>query len=445
MRGEIGDPLRILTYTAPGAVLPHTLADTREALCQLGHTVFVQDLVAIERASGPGHGLDVAIIDGLIAVEPDCIVTIDSAGLVPAYLAVLPGRRRIVSWFYDDPLENFGAKGMDFRAIARDYHIFCWDRAYLPALRERGFPHCAYMPFATNPDVHYPRARVGPGYDVSFVGHCTQQRVDCIAALAQAGIAVDVFGDAAWGSLRHPKVRFHGPSEHQSATPEIYSNSSINLNITNAQLRTSLPVRVFDVLGCGGFLLTDRRRDAEELFAPGVELALYEGPEDLVGQVRYWLERPDERRLIAAAGMQRVLERFTFRQQLSAILHRVAEAPDVELHSPPSDEESLLALWLAGLACLKFGRCKEAERLLLAARALRPRDPNPIAALRALRGAQTGEGVPRWDRLYSALPGVALQCDGTVRGWEPVLFRGSETERRRDFPGAAQGAALSCR
>ena len=44
IRGGIGDPLRILTYTAPGAVLPHSLADMRESLRQLGHTVFVQDL-----------------------------------------------------------------------------------------------------------------------------------------------------------------------------------------------------------------------------------------------------------------------------------------------------------------------------------------------------------------------------------------------------------------
>ncbi|MEE9281902.1 MAG: hypothetical protein V3V67_17155 [Myxococcota bacterium] len=76
--------MRILTYTAPGAVLPHSLADVRESFRQLGHTVFVQDLLAIGRASGSGHDLDVAIIDGLISVEPDCIVPIDSAGLVPA-------------------------------------------------------------------------------------------------------------------------------------------------------------------------------------------------------------------------------------------------------------------------------------------------------------------------------------------------------------------------
>lgn len=440
-------------------VLPHSLADVREALCELGHMVFVQDLLQISQSSDTGHGLDVAIIDGIISSEPDCIVTINSAGLVPAYLAVMPERRKYVSWFYDDPLENFRAKQMDFSVIAHDYHIFCWDRAYLPTLRELGFSRSTYMPFATNPELHCPSRHGRFRYDVSFVGHFTQHRADHIRELALADIVVDVFGDPAWVRVAHPNVRFHGPADHRRQVPEIYSESKINLNITNAQLLTSLPVRVFDVLACEGFLLTDYRRDVEELFTPGKELALYAGPTDLVRKVRHYLERPAERQRMASAGLSRVRERFTFRHQLSAILQRVAKAAEIPPKSELPDGQALLALWLTGLSYLKFHRYADAERQLLGGHARAPNEPNLLLGLSVLanhRGrvseaaswverlsrvdsglarfgselvgaTRAGVRVQCWERLYGALQNVSAQSDGTVAGWEPQLVRPEST------------------
>ena len=43
--------------------------------------------------------------------------------------------------------------------------------------------------------------------------------------------------------------------------PAVYADSKINLNITSAQLETSVNNRVFDVAATGAFLLTDHRAD----------------------------------------------------------------------------------------------------------------------------------------------------------------------------------------
>jgi hypothetical protein len=451
--------LRILTYTAPGMVLPHSLADMRHALCQLGHTVFVQDLEDISRHSPATHTLDIAVIDGVISVDPDYIVTIDSAGLVPAYLAAIEGRRKYVSWFFDDPIQNFSAKKMSFAPIAPDYHLFSWDRAYLPALREMGLLHCGYMPFGTNTEVHYPRARGQYTYDVSFVGHCTPQRMAVLHGLAEAGIPVDIFGDENWGRLEHPNLRFHGHARNREDAPEIYSRSKINLNVTNAQLLTSLPVRVFDVLACEGFLLTDYRQDVTELFRPGKDLALYTGLPDLIQKVQYYLKQPGEREQIAATGRQRIEEQFTFRKQLSSILDQVQNSEKIEDGPELPEEEALLALWLTGLGYLKFGRYAEAERQLLSAHRLEPNEPSPLFALAVLanhthqhsavvewmnrladgghqlasyrddllHATSIGRKVECWDLLYQDLGNLDLRDDGTVAGWEPKRVEDSRT------------------
>jgi hypothetical protein len=423
---RVARPLRVLTYTAPGAVIPHTLDDIRQALLELGHRVFVQDLAGLSARARDAHALDVALIDGLVRTAPDVVLTIDAVGLVPAYLAMLEPCPRIVSWFYDDPIQVLDAKRMDFARIAGVYDIFCWDRSYLSALRARGLHRVHYMPFATSPHVFRPRPVEPVRYDISFVGHCTETRIRHVRALADAGLSVDVFGDAAWRALAHPRVRHHGPADSRSACPRIYAASRINLNVTSAQLRTSLPVRVFDVLGCEGFLLTDVREDTRALFAPGLELATYTGLEELVLRARYFLARPAARAAIARAGAARVHREHTFRARMTEMLARLAGAPCVAPDRDAPGDDLLVARWLAGLAYLKAGALPLARVRLAAACTELPDDARLRDAWTALRvAACNADGLRRvdWCRLYAGLLGDALAPDGTVPGASPIELR----------------------
>jgi spore maturation protein CgeB len=47
--------------------------------------------------------------------------------------------------------------------------------------------------------------------------------------------------------------------------------------------------RVFDVPVCGGFLLTDHRRQMESLFEPGREIVCYQEPGEIPDLVRHYL------------------------------------------------------------------------------------------------------------------------------------------------------------
>jgi len=443
--------VRILTYSAPGAVLPHSLTDVREAFAELGHEVWLQDLegLANHLPAGETAGLDIAIADGLAQVEPDCVFTIDAAGLVPAYLSALRRPCRIVSWFYDEPFAIFERKAFDTPRIAPDYHVFSWDRSYLDDLRELGIASCEYLPLCTNPAVNY-RRDVEPQYDISFVGHATEERARTVAALAEAGLDVSVWGDR-WHQLDHEHIHFCGGTDNREGCPTIYSASRINLNVTNEWLRTALPLRVFDVLACGGFLLTDEREDTQRMFLPGEHLVTYRDLDDLVAKAREYLDRPDERARIGRAGREHVIGQFTFR-------HRMEEALEVIAAAPAPREESArdpgsAALWLVGLGYLKAGRARDASALLHRALRGSPADPDVLLALVALANAEGRLGEARefaaqldaleselsacahdlvaatdkrevatpWSRLYRSL-GVGVDDAGRVGAGEPVLF-----------------------
>ena len=439
--------LKVLSSTAFGVVIPYSMMDIQTALSRQGHEVYVQDIAAI----GNLHEGMIAILDGIVRVQPDALFTIDRVALLPNLMTVLDNPPRAISWFFDDP---FAFINDDYLHINSHYHIFCWDRAYVPRLKEKGFRYVEYQPFATNPLVYKPDEGGGAEYEVSFVGTASEKRIRMLTRLAEAGIRIDIFGDEGLRRIAHPNAVYHGMATNRQDCPQIYSRSKINLNITNEQLITSLPVRVFDVLACGGFLLTDAQQDASELFRPGEELAIYNDEQDLAAMVRYFLEHEDERNRIRQAGRAKVLDRFTFDAIVPHMLDATFESdPDLSANISPDPVKLAHCLWLTGLSYLKFGRYREAYARLTDTLKLCRKDEHALRALAVLANhlgqhetvttcmneleslgspwvarraelvdcTRRGEKIRWWSDLYQGLfPDLRLCDDGTVKGWEPV-------------------------
>ncbi len=111
-----------------------------------------------------------------------------------------------------------------------------------------------------------------------------------------------------------------GYVDYHEVMPLVFKNSRINLNITLRSIKTGIPLRALDIMGCGGFLLTDYREEIAECFEDGRELVIYRGLEDCIDKIRYYLYHEDERRQIAAAGQRAVRERFDCRKQLKSFI-----------------------------------------------------------------------------------------------------------------------------
>lgn len=116
-----------------------------------------------------------------------------------------------------------------------------------------------------------------------------------------------------------PKIQNMGAVDYYCQMPYIFKCSDINLNITLRSIRSGIPLRCFDIMGAGGFLLSNYQADFYEHFIPGEDLVLYESPEDLINKCGYYLKHDSERRQIAANGYGKVSEFHTYEIRLKEI------------------------------------------------------------------------------------------------------------------------------
>lgn len=117
-----------------------------------------------------------------------------------------------------------------------------------------------------------------------------------------------------------PRVDWRGSAGYFDEMPQIFKCSRINLNVSLKCIRSGIPLRVLDIMGCGGFLLTNYQQEIAENFADGEEVVMYTSIADAVEKCRYYLEHDEERTVIAQNGYKKVKALFSFEGRLQTML-----------------------------------------------------------------------------------------------------------------------------
>lgn len=143
------------------------------------------------------------------------------------------------------------------------------------------------------------------------------EREDLIRAVTQH-FHFDLFTPN--GNYTMPNLTNHGTVDYYQQMPLVFKQSRINLNISLRSIRSGIPLRAFDIMGSGGFLLSNYQADFLDDFVPGVDFEYYESKEDLVSKIGYYLAHDDERDAIAANGHRKVAAGHTFRQRVQEML-----------------------------------------------------------------------------------------------------------------------------
>lgn len=98
--------------------------------------------------------------------------------------------------------------------------------------------------------------------------------------------------------------------------PFVFANSKINLNISLRSICSGIPLRALDIMGCGGFLLTNYQPELDEYFTNGVDYVYFDSKEDLLSKIEYYLSHPKERKEIASNALLRIASDFSYEHQL---------------------------------------------------------------------------------------------------------------------------------
>lgn len=106
----------------------------------------------------------------------------------------------------------------------------------------------------------------------------------------------------------------------------LIQRSRISLNFGasceyGAAVASGLPERCYGIPAVGGFLLCDKRTHARDDFSPGENWAEFDGLDDCVARIRYWLSHWDAARDLAERCHAHVMATHTFAHRAEKLHH----------------------------------------------------------------------------------------------------------------------------
>lgn len=125
--------------------------------------------------------------------------------------------------------------------------------------------------------------------------------------------------------LKIPGIYNKGLIDYYNDMPYVFMNSKINLNITLRSIKTGIPLRAFDIMGCGGFLLTNYQEEMFQYFEADKDFVFYGDYDELADKVDYYLRHDEERQRIAQSGCEKVREQHNMKIRIEKILDVVLE------------------------------------------------------------------------------------------------------------------------
>lgn len=137
--------------------------------------------------------------------------------------------------------------------------------------------------------------------------------------------AVNLYTGSDTASL--PLIHNCGFAKSQTEMPVIFHESKINLNTTSKAIRSGLPQRIFDIMACGGFVLSNYQSELPDLFEIGSEVITYSSTDELIELASYYLHHDKERKEIARNGYEHVARDYNYPIRLARLLELAFLSP----------------------------------------------------------------------------------------------------------------------
>lgn len=215
--------------------------------------------------------------------------------------------------------------------------FFTMSQGRIEDYKKAGVPRVEWLTQAVHPDF-FPMVPLTPeeeeyyGCDVGFVGNLGTlpqylPRRQMLERVVKAGFSLKWWGPRPSRKLKDlpfllSKVcRSYGG---RFVYLESFSKAARGCRIFLSQdsypeIRLSMSVKIYTAMCCGAFYMCRRVEGIEELFTPDRELVLFEDYDEMVDKIRWYLDRPEERKKIAEAGRKKVLDEHTYHKRFASM------------------------------------------------------------------------------------------------------------------------------
>ena len=177
----------------------------------------------------------------------------------------------------------------------------------------------------------YVSAPLGAGYKAGLrelLADMINAKITSEERISMLGKVAEIYGlTLCTGSDKNlvSKAEHWGYVSYEEDMPKIFRDSAININITLRSIEAGIPLRALDIMGAGGFLLSNYQPELAEYFEDGKELVLFTSEQDLLDKIGYYLEHDELRREIAYNGWKKVQEQFGYEYAVAQILQVVGK------------------------------------------------------------------------------------------------------------------------
>lgn len=173
--------------------------------------------------------------------------------------------------------------------------------------------------------------------DVIVIGTHTEHKESVLRDLCYYYPDLDlaIWGNQWYESCRSEELRgcVRGRALEGELYPIAIASGRINLAIMSGPVSTvswgdETSTRTFEIPACGGFMVHERSREVEELYAEDEEAVFFDSLGDLIPKIDHYLGHPEERAAIAAAGHARCVPAYSYANRMREIVrHHMAGAP----------------------------------------------------------------------------------------------------------------------
>jgi len=253
------------------------------------------------------------------------VVWVDQGWLVPAWALKAAKQRHgaVIVHYTPDSLRAAGTDGPLFRKAIKEFDCCVTTKEHeVERYRELGAATTLYTLPGVDPKV-FRKIELNPedvaryACDVVFVGQDMRDRRQWLSALRRS-LSADI---RTYGRIKGDNrgERWLFGDEYVKAL----SASKIALCFLNNEVGDRVTTRTFEIPASGVFMLAQRTDLHKSLFREDVEAAYFDGPQELIDKVKYYLAAVEERQRIAEAGYRRCRElRCSWADRLTDVLSR---------------------------------------------------------------------------------------------------------------------------
>lgn len=105
--------------------------------------------------------------------------------------------------------------------------------------------------------------------------------------------------------------------------PKVFNLSKINLNMTIHSIESGASLRIWDIMGCGGFLLTNYQSEIDEMLIAGTDYDYFTCLDELIEKCGFYLKHDDIRARIALNGYQKTKTYHTYEKRFTTLFSNI--------------------------------------------------------------------------------------------------------------------------